>query len=79
MKRFFAIFTGGCIGQLLIIGVVIALLWSLISLVVERVDEAGSVPKALGQTFKYVKTEFKDGITDSIPIDTLVIQPSEIK
>lgn len=78
MKKFWAIVTGGCIGQLILLIFFIWLIWVGVSMVWDRVDEAGSVPKAIGKSVKFVKDEFKEGLNET-PADTVVIDSTQIK
>lgn len=79
MKHFFGIFTGGCIGQLILIFFFAWLIWAGVSLVIDKVDEAGSVPKAIGSSFKFIKEEFNEGANGVVASDTIHIDTIQIK
>lgn len=78
MKRVWGILTGGCVGQLILLIFFAWLIWITVSMVWDRVDEGGSVPKAIGQSVKFIKEEFNDGL-EGTPTDTIVIDSLQIK
>lgn len=78
MKRVWVILTGGCVGQLVLLIFFAWLIWIAVSMVWDRVDEAGSVPKAIGESVKFIKEEFNAGL-DETPTDTIVIDSLQIK